>query len=369
MAWSHASVAAAATSGSVALTVCVAEPNSEPCSAPGFGLTGAAAVAASPDGKNVYVAARSGNAVAVFDRQPGGGVTFRSCFTAVGGGGDSQCTQIYGLSSPSAIAVSPDGKNVYALGSDELETFTRNADGSLTPLACITDSVTRPGCTSVAPGYTLSTSPLNGAVLVSPDGSHLYTATGDLGGPHGAVDVFARAANGALTALGCVDSSESPDVVAPCGSHAAGLVGPGTLTLSPAGYLFAGSYGSIVSFAIQPGGTLSPLGCIGTRSGCVQAPIATVDHDAHSLALTPDGTRLYAADGNDAIDEFRVSGGTLTSLGCVKAPPSAASCASTSALPLSPVTVAVSSDGADLYVGGGADLATFTVGAGGALTP
>jgi hypothetical protein len=172
-----------------------------------------------------------------------------------------------------------------------------------------------------------------------------------------------------LTALGCVDSSESPDVVAPCGSHAAGLVGPGTLTFSPAGYLFAGGYGSIVSLAVQPGGTLTALGCIGTRSGCVQAPIGQVDSNAHALALTPDGTRLYAADGNDAIDEFGVSGGTLTSLGCVKAPPSAASCASTSALPLAPVTVAVSSDGADLYVGGWADLATFTVAAGGALTP
>ncbi len=91
------------------------------------GLTGAAAVAVNPDLKRVYVASKAGNALAVFRRDT---TTGRLCFIEAyqdGVGG------IATLASANAVAVSPDGHNIYvtASGSDDaVNVFVKEAEPS-----------------------------------------------------------------------------------------------------------------------------------------------------------------------------------------------------------------------------------------------
>ncbi|MCG8456582.1 MAG: beta-propeller fold lactonase family protein [Holophagales bacterium] len=90
------------------------------------GLAGAVAVAIAPDGSSVYVAGQADNALAVFDRALDGTLTFREAI--LNGGG------VYGLGLATDVAVSHDGLFVYATGfsDDAVAVFDRAPDGSLT---------------------------------------------------------------------------------------------------------------------------------------------------------------------------------------------------------------------------------------------
>ncbi len=191
--------AVAGAPGSLSFTGCVAEPSSEPCGGQGFGLKGVSAIAVSADGKSVYATGVTGREVAVLNRGVGGALSFGSCFTQSGSGSDlTHCTQVANsLPLPSAVAVSGDGGNVYVLNAGHvLVTFTRHADGSLTFLNCVTDAGTVSGCTKIVNGDLLTEGPDNGAILVSPDGSHVWVATDDGGGAHGAINLFSRGPTG-----------------------------------------------------------------------------------------------------------------------------------------------------------------------------
>lgn len=171
---------------------------------------GSNAVAISRDGKNVYVAASRSDAIAIFRRNARTGkLTQRSgtagCIAAKGASG---CAEARGLNGPNSVAVSADGKNVYAtsLVSDAVTTFRRKGStGVLTQLrgvsGCIADRAV-PGC---AAGRALDGPDV---VTVSPDGDNVY-----VGAFFGnAVAAFARdASTGALTqpsdATGCTTNA------------------------------------------------------------------------------------------------------------------------------------------------------------------
>jgi DNA-binding beta-propeller fold protein YncE len=137
---------------------------------------GSNAVAISRDGKNVYVAASRSDAIAIFRRNPRSGkLTQRSgaggCIAARGAGG---CAVARGLNGPNSVAVSPDGRNVYAtsLVSDAVSIFRRNpSTGALTQArdgsGCIANKAV-PGC---AAGRALEGPDV---VTVSPDGDDVY---------------------------------------------------------------------------------------------------------------------------------------------------------------------------------------------------
>ena len=168
---------------------------------------GSDAVAISPDGRNVYVASSKSNAIAVFRRNASTGVLTQRAGAAgcIAANGASGCAQARGLDGPNSVAVSADGKNVYAtsLVSNAVASFRRNpATGALTQAGegsgCVTNAPTS-GC---ATGRALDGPDV---VIVSPDGKNVYV--GAFKG--NAVAVFARdTSTGALTqptgTTGCI---------------------------------------------------------------------------------------------------------------------------------------------------------------------
>src|SRR3989442_1464249 len=175
------------------------------------GLRSAQALALSPDGANLYAAGAGDSALAVFSRNPAtGALTFVE--------EDKQGTVgIEGLGGASAVAVSPDGLHVYAAGTqdDSVAVFSRDGtSGALFFVERERDSVD--GVSGLA-GVN--------AVAVSPDGTNVYAA----GGTDDAVAVFSRdSATGALIfvelerqATNGVDGLDGVDAVAvsPDGTH------------------------------------------------------------------------------------------------------------------------------------------------------
>jgi len=140
-------------------------------------VLGSRAIAVSPDGKNVYVASSKSNAIAIFQRSKATGALTQAsgsggCIAAKGAEG---CATAIGLDGPNSVAVSPDGKNVYATsrGGNSIVSFRRNPkNGALAQLP-----PTSAGCYSALPvPGCASGRGLLGAdvVVVSPDGKNVY---------------------------------------------------------------------------------------------------------------------------------------------------------------------------------------------------
>lgn len=192
---------------------------------------GSRAVAISPDGRNVYVASSESDAIAIFRRNPTTGELTQSkgaagCIANGGGGG---CASAVGLDGPNSVAVSPNGRSVYATSraSSSVTVFLRNPKtGALVQLpgaaGCIS-GLPLPGC---AAGRGLAGPDV---VVVSPDGRNVYVgsffgnavavfdreaATGSLAQPADASGCIAAATSGCATGL-ALDSPEgmaiSPD--------------------------------------------------------------------------------------------------------------------------------------------------------------
>ncbi|HEU5264368.1 MAG TPA: beta-propeller fold lactonase family protein, partial [Gaiellaceae bacterium] len=166
-------------------------------------LGGASAVAVSPDGNNVYVASMSSDAVAVFSRDQSTGTLVQltgaaGCVSETGNGGS--CVDGRGLDRARSVAVSLDGKNVYVAAEtgDALAVFSRDqSTGRLTQLSGISGCVSESGSGGTCSDGTA----LDGvrSVVVSPDGTSVYAASFF----SGAVSVFSRdETTGALTQAG-----------------------------------------------------------------------------------------------------------------------------------------------------------------------
>ncbi len=320
---------------------------------------GSEAIAISPDGRNVYVASSTSNAIAVFKRsarsgeltQPAGAA---GCISAQGAGG---CATGVGLEGPNSVTVSPDGRNVYAtsLGSDAIDVFARNpATGALTQASggagCIANVATT-GCTTGRALYGPD------VVVASPDGRNVYV--GAFKGS--SLAVFARdPATGALAqpagAGGCVADASYP--IAGCASAVA-LASPEGLAISPDGedvYAAAALSNALDVFARNSStGALTQAG-----GGCiVQAPLAgcTTGRQlggADAVAVSPEGTDVYVTSVlSNSVTSFArsPSTGQLTQLSGTSACVLyvlAVGCSLGQALD-APEGLAVSPDGASVY--------------------
>ncbi|MEX2188993.1 MAG: beta-propeller fold lactonase family protein [Pirellulales bacterium] len=127
------------------------------------GLDGAHGLAISPDGKHLYVAGATDNALAVFRRDSASGnLTFAAVLVDGQGG-------VTTLGVARSVAVSPDGRFVFAEAEldNAVTTFRRDAATGLLTVA------------SIARSGTAGIGGMNGptAVVVSPDGQRLYVAS------------------------------------------------------------------------------------------------------------------------------------------------------------------------------------------------
>jgi 6-phosphogluconolactonase (cycloisomerase 2 family) len=209
------------------------------------GLGGAYDLAISPDGKNVYVAANQSDAIVVFNRAPDGTLTAAGCVQEPG---ISICASSFsGLDGPRAVAVSPDGNNVYlgTLLDDALVTFERDLlDGSITATSCIQNTA---GTDCLMSGGTVPGLDAVSGLSISPDGKSVYVAslTSD------ALAAFDRAPDGTLSASGCIQNTGRTECSNAGGSTTPGLDGAIDVTTSPEGtnvYVAAFTSDAIVVF-------------------------------------------------------------------------------------------------------------------------
>jgi DNA-binding beta-propeller fold protein YncE len=320
---------------------------------------GSNAVAVSPDGRNVYVASSRSDAIAVFARDRGtGALTQRSgrggCVAVKGASG---CATAVGLDGPNSVAVSPDGRFLYATSraSSSVTVFHRKrSTGALTQLppgsGCIA-GLPVPGCAAdrglVGPDV----------LAVSPDGENLYVASffGN------AVAIFARARNGTLSqaadTTGCL-----AEAIAGC-APAIGIGAPEGLAVSPDGasvYVAGALSNSIASFSRDP--ETGALSQATDGSGCVAdagTPLAGCTSGvqlagANALAIAPAGRDLYATSlFSDSVTSFsRSAAGLLTQKPATRACLiylRSAGCSFGRALN-APEGIAVSPDGFSVYV-------------------
>jgi DNA-binding beta-propeller fold protein YncE len=264
---------------------------------------GSRAIAISPDGRNVYVASSGSDAIAVFDRSPATGALTQpkgkaGCVAAVVGQGKGAkgCGVAVGLIGPNSVAVSPDGRNVYATSRDgaSVTTFVRNRKtGQLRQLP-----PSASGCISGLPIPTCTTGrALKGpdVVVVSPDGKNVYV--GDFFG--NSVAAFSRAGKvGALTQLegtaGCI--ADATEGCAP-GVELGSIEGLAINGSGSAVYAAAVSNAVDVLYRDSSTGALSQsttgLGCItdAVVTGCAQGYQLA---GANALAVSPKGGTVYA---------------------------------------------------------------------------
>jgi DNA-binding beta-propeller fold protein YncE len=260
-------------------------------------LGGPVAIAISPDGRSVYVAAAGSDALSVFarDRRTGalrqlGGAA--GCLSQRPGAG---CGPARALNEPTSVAVSPDGARVYVTGRrfpSAVAIFTRARDGTLSQPAGTAGCVSHRGGSGCALGRAIS-SPEE--VAVTPDSRHVLVA----GMRSRAVAVLTAGPNGlaqAADADGCISLGGRDG----CASGRA-LLGPVDLAVSPDGrYVYAASSVADAVAVLHIDRTTGALtqprgrrGCLGQGTGARRCAPGRALDEPWGIAMSPDGRNVY----------------------------------------------------------------------------
>lgn len=360
----------------------------------GSGLAGPDDLGLSPDGRSLYVAADTDDAVAHLRRnRKTGALSFAGCVS--GDDAVTACTPIptatpaatdSGLSNLDGVEVSSDGTSVYAVSASDANVahLRRAADGTLAYEGCIgadadTPCERIPG--AVPSGSDTGLSSLRGLAL-SPDGRSLYTVSDS----DEAVGEFRRSRKtGALSFRRCVSGETAITNCAPI--PGATPIGNGTglrsiveLDVSPDGnsvYTVADSDEAVAHFDRSRSGRLSFRGCFSgdtNATNCTPVPGATPGAGDSGMDFTvwvevgADGRSVHVAGASDsAVNNFGRDPrtGALTALGCLSGETEATPCAK---LPGAAATgadtgfddlraLASSPDGASLYAAANDDAA------------
>jgi len=320
---------------------------------------GSRAVAVSPDGRNVYVASSRSNAIAVFRRNPKTGALGQPSGAAgcVATKGASGCGKAIGLNGPNSLAVSANGRNVYATsrGSNAVTAFRRDrSTGALHQLpgavGCVS-GVPLPGC---AAGRALFGPDV---VVVSKDGANVYV--GSFFG--NAVAVFTRDRKGGglsqpTGSAGCIAAA-----ISGCAPGAA-LGAPEGMAISDNGasvYVASALSNAVAVLSRDP--ATGALAQASDGSGCiVDSPLTGCTTGvqlagANAVALSPGGNDAYVTSlFSNSVTSFTrsPSSGALTqkagTVGCLVWL-RAVGCSFGRALS-SPEGIVVSPDGENVYV-------------------
>jgi DNA-binding beta-propeller fold protein YncE len=337
---------------------------------------GSRAIAISPDGRDVYVASSDSDAIAIFARNRRSGTLTQpqgagGCISAGGSGG---CASAVGLDEPNSLAISPDGRNVYATSraAGSVTTFLRNPKtGALIQLPA------GAGCASGLPilGCAAGRALVGPDVVVaSADGRNVYVGsffgnavavfdrnpvTGSLTQPEGSAGCIAAATSGCATgiALGApegmaISADGSAVYVATAVSNAlvvlardpatgalaqasdgSGCIADAPLAGCATGFQIAGANavavagnsafvtsllsGSVTSFQRSSSGVVSerpgPSGCV-VFVKAVGCGLGRALAAPEGIAVSPDGANVYAAafgSGAIAVLDRRRTTGTI----------------------------------------------------------
>ncbi|MEI6688279.1 MAG: beta-propeller fold lactonase family protein [Thermoleophilia bacterium] len=338
----------------------------------------------SPDGKSAYAVATSSNAVVVFDRNATtGALTLKTgsagCFANASLG---SCTVLTGqLSAPQALAISPDGKNVYVVAStsETLVSFDRDTTtGALTQKAgadgCLSNANLSP-CTTWLDGLYRA-----GAITVSPDGKTVYAVAVVHQAPNtaGLVTAFPRdPTTGTLSTSGSTCVSSAVDIQGRCVVSAGVFevlnATSAKIAVSPDSrnaYLTARSSDSLAIF--DRNATTGALTLKSGADGCfANATLGSCTvlsgylPEPFTVTVSPDGANVYVNSGGsvDPIDTILVfarnaTTGALTKLsgatGCLASATlndcTALNPANQTAANLDSKNVTISPDGLNAYV-------------------
>jgi DNA-binding beta-propeller fold protein YncE len=274
-------------------------------------VSGPYGVAASPDGKNLYVTEYSGAVVSWFARSINGALTHGpgSCI-----GSTPSCPDGHGIVNPTEVVVSPDGNNVYAITAFEtggVLTFKRNANGSLTQLAAGN------GCIVGADGADCATETrLEGArrLAFSPSGRQLYVVTTE----RRIVTLNRDRTTGLLSYAACLganaEGSFCPQVYALGGLVDIAVSADGKSLYSVSEDESGGNVGE---FSRSSEG-LAFEACIGSEvAGCTSSAYGLTG--VFDIVVSPDGTSVYTGGSQESggiVAVFRRST-TATSLGAL----------------------------------------------------
>ncbi len=276
---------------------------------------GSSAITVSPDGANVYLAASDSNSIAVFRRAPLTGTLTQlsgtaGCVSATGSGGS--CATGRGLTNPTGVTVSPDGRFTYVASlSGSIAIFARDAfTGALTQLAGTAGCVTATGAAgcAAAPSGSIR-NPTEIAIPADGEFAYVTSSSQEVLSSGGLVTFDRDVATGGLTYVTCIGSNFPP-----CLPPGRGILDLTSVALSPDGantYTasnpggFAAYNGGVASFDRSAAGgavTQKPgvAGCVTNNGfgGQFGSPAgACADgrglNGSHAVAVAPDGMNVY----------------------------------------------------------------------------
>ena len=324
-------------------------------------LLGAAGVAMSTDGRTLFVAAAGAGGIAWLARDAETGALLPGgCVKDLPR--EDRCAGLSHLAGVAAIAVAPDGRDVYVASPETSALQVLRLDPGGGPprrVQCLAATGLDGACDAAAGLARVD------ELAVSPDGAAVYTA-----GPRGVVAAFARdPATGRLAETMCL--VDAPPSGGPC-EDAGGIRGAEGIAVSPDGrdvYVAGRRSQAVASFRVDPGIRLRQTGCLqrtrpGARPRDKRCRRATAVWSPREVVVSGDGRTVFAG-GADTVTSYRrdPATGRLVQTGCAEEQKSSASCREVRAT-FGVNALATTADGGNVYVTADAENAVTVLRAG-----